>query len=127
VLDDGRLTDNKGRVVNFKNTIIIMTSNLGSHLIQDAYEQEKSDTEKAAEKAKLDVLALLKQKVRPEFLNRVDEIIMFAPLTRNDIKGIVSIQLQQLKKHVAENGLTISFSDYLIDFLIDQGYDSQFG
>ncbi|MFX9699958.1 AAA family ATPase, partial [Acinetobacter baumannii] len=82
------------------NTIIIMTSNLGSHLIQDAYEQEKSDTEKAAEKAKLDVLALLKQKVRPEFLNRVDEIIMFAPLTRNDIKGIVSIQLQQLKKHV---------------------------
>lgn len=127
VLDDGRLTDNKGRVVNFKNTIIIMTSNLGSHLIQDAYEQEKSDTEKAAEKAKLDVLALLKQTVRPEFLNRVDEIIMFAPLTRNDIKGIVSIQLQQLKKQVAENGLTISFSDYLIDFLIDQGYDSQFG
>ncbi|MEL4383089.1 AAA family ATPase, partial [Shewanella algae] len=85
---------------NFKNTIIIMTSNLGSHLIQDAYEQEKLDTEKAAEKAKLDVLALLKQTVRPEFLNRVDEIIMFAPLTRNDIKGIVSIQLQQLKKQV---------------------------
>jgi ATP-dependent Clp protease ATP-binding subunit ClpB len=127
VLDDGRLTDNKGRTVNFKNTIIIMTSNLGSHLIQDAYEQEKSDMEKAAEKAKIEVLALLKQTVRPEFLNRVDEIIMFAPLTRTDIKGIVSIQLQQLKRQVAENGLSISFSDYLIDFLIDQGYDSQFG
>ncbi|MBX9734718.1 MAG: AAA family ATPase, partial [Chitinophagaceae bacterium] len=127
VLDDGRLTDNKGRTVNFKNTIIIMTSNLGSHLIQDAYEQEKSDIEKAAEKAKIEVLALLKQTVRPEFLNRVDEIIMFAPLTRTDIKGIVSIQLQQLKKQVADNGLSISFSDYLIDFLIDQGYNSQFG
>ena len=127
VLDDGRLTDNKGRTVNFKNTIIIMTSNLGSHLIQDAYEQEKSDIEKATQKAKLEVLALLKQTVRPEFLNRVDEIIMFAPLTRTNIKGIVWIQLQQLKKQVAENGITISFSDYLIDFLIDQGYDSQFG
>ncbi|MEN9597774.1 MAG: ATP-dependent chaperone ClpB [Bacteroidota bacterium] len=127
VLDDGRLTDNKGRTVNFKNTIIIMTSNLGSHLIQDAYENEKDDLVHAAEKAKREVLGLLKQTIRPEFLNRVDEIIMFAPLTKKDIRDIVLIQLNQFKKQVLDNGITLSFSDYLIDFLIDQGHDLQFG
>ena len=128
VLDDGRLTDNKGRVVNFKNTIIIMTSNLGSHLIQEAYEGvADSGIEAAGEKAKVEVMNLLRQTIRPEFLNRVDEIIMFSPLAKSQLKGIVQIQLNDLKKLVAENGITINFSEYLIDFLIEQGYDPQFG
>ncbi len=128
VLDDGRLTDNKGRVVNFKNTIIIMTSNLGSHLIQEAYEGvADSGIEAAGEKAKVEVMNLLRQTIRPEFLNRVDEIIMFSPLAKSQLKGIVQIQLNDLKKLVAENGITINFSEYLLDFLIEQGYDPQFG
>ena len=128
VLDDGRLTDNKGRVVNFKNTIIIMTSNLGSHLIQDAFEGvDESGLEDAAEKAKADVMNLLRQTIRPEFLNRVDEIIMFSPLNKSQLRGIVQIQLNGLQKLVAENGIHIRFSDYLIDFLIEQGYDPQLG
>lgn len=128
VLDDGRLTDNKGRVVNFKNTIIIMTSNLGSHLIQDAFEGVgESGLEDAAEKAKADVMNLLRQTIRPEFLNRVDEIIMFSPLNKSQLRGIVQIQLNGLQKLVAENGIHINFSDYLVDFLIEQGYDPQLG
>jgi ATP-dependent Clp protease ATP-binding subunit ClpB len=128
VLDDGRLTDNKGRVVNFKNTIIIMTSNLGSHLIQAAFEGVNEDKlDQAADTAKEDVMNLLKQTIRPEFLNRVDEIIMFSPLAKNQLKGIVSIQLEGLKKLVAENGITIRFSEYLLDFLIENGYDPQLG
>lgn len=128
VLDDGRLTDNKGRVVNFKNTIIIMTSNLGSHLIQDAFEGvDESGLEDAAEKAKADVMNLLRQTIRPEFLNRVDEIIMFSPLNKSQLRGIVQIQLNGLQKLVAENGIHIRFSDYLIDFLIEKGYDAQLG
>ncbi len=128
VLDDGRLTDNKGRVVNFKNTIIIMTSNLGSHLIQDAFEGvEANGLEEAAEKAKVEVMQLLKQTIRPEFLNRVDEIIMFSPLSKKHLSGIVQIQLDNLKKLVAENGIQIHFSKYLVDFLIEQGYDPQLG
>ena len=128
VLDDGRLTDNKGRVVNFKNTIIIMTSNLGSHLIQDAYDGvAESGIEDAGEKAKLDVMNLLRQTIRPEFLNRVDEIIMFSPLAKTQLRGIVKIQLNDLKKLLMQNGITLNFSDYLIDFLIDQGYDPHFG
>lgn len=128
VLDDGRLTDNKGRVVNFKNTIIIMTSNLGSHLIQDAFEGvDESGLEDATEKAKADVMNLLRQTIRPEFLNRVDEIIMFSPLNKSQLRGIVQIQLNGLQKLVAENGIQIRFSDYLIDFLIEQGYDPQLG
>ncbi len=128
VLDDGRLTDNKGRVVNFKNTIIIMTSNLGSHLIQDAFEGvSESGLDDAAEKAKVEVMNLLKQTVRPEFLNRVDEIIMFSPLAKKQLRGIVQIQLNGLKKLVADNGIAINFSNYLIDFLIEQGYDPQLG
>lgn len=129
VLDDGRLTDNKGRVVNFKNTIIIMTSNIGSHLIQDAFEgiRNEFDLEAAEEKAKFEVMNLLKATIRPEFLNRIDEIIMFHPLMRNDIKGIIRIQLQNLQQLLAGSGIRIDFTDYAIDFLSEQGFDPQFG
>jgi len=128
VLDDGRLTDNKGRVVNFKNTIIIMTSNIGSHLIQDAFDGvDESNIDEATEKAKLEVMQLLRQTIRPEFLNRVDEIIMFQPLLRKEIRGIINIQLHNLKKLVAENGIELHFSDYALDYLVENGYDPQFG
>ena len=128
VLDDGRLTDNKGRVVNFKNTIIIMTSNIGSHIIQEAFENvNEKNVDDVTEKAKVEVMALLRQTVRPEFLNRVDEIIMFHPLMRKEIKGIISIQLDILRKLVAENGIQLQFSDYAIDYLAENGYDPQFG
>ena len=128
VLDDGRLTDNKGRVVNFKNTIIIMTSNIGSHLIQDAFEEvtDKNLEEKTA-LAKTEVMDLLKQTIRPEFLNRVDDIIMFSPLLRKQMASIVQIQLKQLKSLVAENGMQIEFTDYLVEYLSEQGFDMQFG
>ncbi len=128
VLDDGRLTDNKGRVVNFKNTIIIMTSNIGSHLIQDAFEKvNDANVEEVTDKAKVEVMNLLRQTIRPEFLNRVDEIIMFRPLMKRQIMGIVKIQLEELKKLTARNNINISFSDYLLEFLAEQGYDPQFG
>lgn len=105
-----------------------MTSNLGSHLIQAAFEGVNEDKlDQAADTAKEDVMNLLKQTIRPEFLNRVDEIIMFSPLAKNQLKGIVSIQLEGLKKLVAENGITIRFSEYLLDFLIENGYDPQLG
>ena len=128
VLDDGRLTDNKGRVVNFKNTIIIMTSNIGSHLIQDAFDGvNENNIEEANAKAKLDVMNLLRQTIRPEFLNRVDEIIMFQPLLKKEIAGIVKIQLNNLQKLVADSGIQLVFSDYALEFLADQGFDIQFG
>ncbi|MFT3824300.1 MAG: ATP-dependent chaperone ClpB [Chitinophagaceae bacterium] len=128
VLDDGRLTDNKGRVVNFKNTIIIMTSNIGSNLIQEAFENVTERTvEDATEKAKADVMNLLRETIRPEFLNRVDEIIMFHPLLKKEIRGIVDIQLEGLKKLVGQNGIRLQFSDYLVDYLAEQGYDPQYG
>ena len=128
VLDDGRLTDNKGRVVNFKNTIIIMTSNLGSHLIQDAFEQAEPDNlENAVAFAKSGVMNLLKQTIRPEFLNRVDEIIMFQPLSRKEVRKIIEIQLQSLEKLVGESGIALSFTPYAVDFLAEHGYDPQFG
>ena len=128
VLDYGRLTDNKGRVVNFKNTIIIMTSNIGSHLIQDAFEDvtDQNLEEKTAQ-AKTEVMDLLKQTIRPEFLNRVDDIIMFSPLLRKQMASIVQIQLKQLKSLVAENGMQIEFTDYLVEYLSEQGFDMQFG
>jgi ATP-dependent Clp protease ATP-binding subunit ClpB len=128
VLDDGRLTDNKGRVVNFKNTIIIMTSNLGSHLIQDAFEQAEPDNlENAVAFAKSGVMNLLKQTIRPEFLNRVDEIIMFQPLSRKEVRKIIEIQLHSLEKLVGESGIALSFTPYAVDFLAEHGYDPQFG
>lgn len=128
VLDDGRLTDNKGRVVNFKNTIIIMTSNIGSHLISDAFDGvSDAQLEDAAEKAKSDVMNLLRQTIRPEFLNRVDDIIMFQPLRKKQIEAIVKIQLRQLSDLVAKNGMQLEFSDYALEFLAEQGFDPQFG
>ena len=128
VLDDGRLTDNKGRVVNFKNTIIIMTSNIGSHLIQEAFEKvTEKNVDDVTEKAKVDVMSLLRDTIRPEFLNRVDEIIMFRPLMKKEIKGIIQIQLENLRKLVAENGIQLEFSDYTLDYLAENGYDPQYG
>lgn len=128
VLDDGRLTDNKGRVVNFKNTIIIMTSNLGSHIIQEAFENvDERNMEAVEEKTKVEVMALLRQTIRPEFLNRIDEIIMFHPLLKKEIRGIIKIQLKQLHDLLLENNIDLEFSDYLVDYLAENGYDPQFG
>ena len=128
VLDDGHLTDNKGRTVNFKNTIIIMTSNIGSHLIQDAFEDvDDSNVEEKTAQSKVEVMALLKQTIRPEFLNRVDEIIMFSPLLQKQMASIVKIQLNNLKLLVAENGMQVVFSDYLVEYLSEQGFDLQLG
>jgi len=118
VLDDGRLTDNKGRVVNFKNTIIIMTSNIGSHIIQDAFDGvNEKNVDEVTDKAKVEVMNLLRTTIRPEFLNRVDEIIMFRPLMKKEIRGIVKIQLDQLKKLVLQSGIQLVFTDYTIDYL----------
>lgn len=128
VLDDGRLTDNKGRVVNFKNTIIIMTSNMGSHLIQENFEDvSEANMDRVMDKTKTEVMALLKQTIRPEFLNRIDEVILFHPLLKSDIKNIIEIQLKQLKKSLEENGIDLEFSEYALDFLAENGYDPQFG
>jgi ATP-dependent Clp protease ATP-binding subunit ClpB len=128
VLDDGRLTDNKGRVVNFKNTIIIMTSNIGSHLIQDAFESvSENNVEEVTEKAKVEVMNLLRQTIRPEFLNRVDEIIMFRPLMKKQIMDIVKIQLAGLQAMTAKNQVELEFTDYLLELLAEQGFDPQLG
>lgn len=128
VLDDGRLTDNKGRVVNFKNTIIIMTSNMGSDIIQENFEHvNENNIESVVEKTRNEVINLLKQTIRPEFLNRIDEIIMFQPLLKNEIRGIIRIQLEQLKNLVVQSGIQLEFSDYLLDYLAENGYDPQFG
>jgi ATP-dependent Clp protease ATP-binding subunit ClpB len=128
VLDDGRLTDNKGRVVNFKNTIIIMTSNMGSQVIQDNFENiTEKNREEVVESTKAEVINLLRQTIRPEFLNRIDEIIMFQPLMKTEIKGIINIQLEQLKSLVAQSGIQLTFSDYTLDYLAENGYDPQFG
>lgn len=128
VLDDGRLTDNKGRVVNFKNTIIIMTSNMGSHIIQENFEKlNEKNKEEVVESTKAEVMELLRQSLRPELLNRIDEIIMFQPLMRNEIKGIILIQLEALKNLVAKNGINLQFSNYALDYLAEFGYDPQFG
>jgi ATP-dependent Clp protease ATP-binding subunit ClpB len=128
VLDDGRLTDNKGRVVNFKNTIIIMTSNMGSHIIQENFEKINEDNkEEVVEGTKAEVMNLLRQTIRPEFLNRIDEVIMFQPLMHKEIKGIIRIQLDQLKNLVAQSGIQLIFSDYAVDYLAENGYDAQFG
>ena len=128
VLDDGRLTDNKGRVVNFKNTIIIMTSNMGSQVIQENFEKvTEKNKEEIVDKTKLEVLNLLRQTIRPEFLNRIDEVIMFQPLMKNDIKGIITIQLEGLRKMLEPSGIDLQFSDYALEYLVENGFDPQFG
>jgi ATP-dependent Clp protease ATP-binding subunit ClpB len=128
VLDDGRLTDNKGRLVNFKNTIIIMTSNLGSHLIQEAFENvDEKDVDDVADKAKVEVMNLLKQTIRPEFLNRVDEIIMFQPLKKRELKKIIEIQLHIIQEMVKENQIDLTYTPYVLDYLSEHGFDPQFG
>ncbi len=128
VLDDGRLTDNKGRVVDFKNTIIIMTSNIGSHIIQNNFEGvDENNKEEIVDRTRLEVMELLKQTIRPEFLNRVDEIIMFQPLMRNDIRNIIRIQLENLRQLVTKNGIELKFSEYAVDYLAEHGFDPVFG
>lgn len=128
VLDDGRLTDNKGRVVNFKNTIIIMTSNMGSDIIQENFADvtEKNKDEIVA-RTKVEVMSRLRETIRPEFLNRVDEIILFQPLMKTEIRGIIRIQLETLKELVAHSGIQLRFTDYLVEFLGENGFDPQFG
>jgi ATP-dependent Clp protease ATP-binding subunit ClpB len=128
VLDDGRLTDNKGRLVNFKNTLIIMTSNLGSTMIHEAFENVTPATfEKARAKAKLNVLELLKQTIRPEFLNRIDETLLFLPLTKENVKEIVQIQLNQLINKLKENEIELVVSPEAFNWIATVGYDPFFG
>ncbi|CAM4041089.1 ATP-dependent chaperone ClpB [Flavobacterium branchiophilum] len=127
VLDEGRLTDNKGRLADFKNTIIIMTSNMGSQIIQDTFENLKGSVEAATEAAKVEVLGLLKQTVRPEFINRIDEIVMFTPLTNANIAQIVGLQLKSVTKMLAQQGITMDATPEAIQYLSQKGYDPQFG
>jgi ATP-dependent Clp protease ATP-binding subunit ClpB len=127
VLDEGRLTDNKGRLADFKNTIIIMTSNMGSQIIQDTFDNLKGRVEAATESAKVEVLGLLKQTVRPEFINRIDEIVMFTPLTPANIAQIVGLQLKSVTKMLAQQGITMDATPEAIDYLSQKGYDPQFG
>ncbi len=128
VLDDGRLTDNKGRMVNFKNTIIIMTSNLGSHIIQENFADLKDkDIDTVMDATKDQVTELLKQTLRPEFLNRIDDSILFHPLMKKEIKGIIRIQLQQLQKQLLAQGIDLQFTDYALDYLVQRGFDPQYG
>jgi ATP-dependent Clp protease ATP-binding subunit ClpB len=128
VLDDGRLTDNKGRVVNFKNTIIIMTSNLGSEIIHEKFDSAKpTELEKVTEQAKIEVLELLRQRIRPEFLNRIDETILFLPLTKENVKEIVSIQLEILKKQLREKALNLVITEDAFQFIATTGFDPYFG
>lgn len=128
VLDDGRLTDNKGRTVNFKNTIIIMTSNLGSSYIQSQFEKiNDQNHDQIVAETKTEVMNMLKKTIRPEFLNRIDEIIMFQPLNKDQIEQIVRLQINGIKKMLEENGVTLQMSDQAIDFIATAGYDPEFG
>jgi len=129
VLDDGRLTDNKGRVVNFKNTIIIMTSNTGSHIIQENFAELKDgqNLDKVIEATKDQVMEVLRQSLRPEFLNRIDDVIMFHPLMKKEIKGIIRIQLELLQKQLLTQGINLQFTDYALDYLVQRGFDPQYG
>ncbi len=128
VLDDGRLTDNKGRVVNFKNTIIIMTSNLGSGLIRENFERMNAGNhDEVIEQTKNQVFELLKQTIRPEFLNRIDELIMFAPLNESQIEQIVRLQISLIQKTLKENGIELNLTEAAIHFIADEGFDPQFG
>ena len=128
VLDDGRLTDNKGRMVNFKNTIIIMTSNMGSNVIRDNFaKMTPENRDETIEKTKQEVLDMLKQTIRPEFLNRIDETTMFTPLNRQEIEEIVGLQVKSVKKMLAANGITLEVTPKALAFLADEGYDPEFG
>lgn len=128
VLDDGRLTDNKGRVVNFKNTIIIMTSNLGSSLIRERMEGLTDDNRnEVIDATKYEVLEMLKKTIRPEFLNRIDEIIMFTPLNEKEILEIVGLQIKSIQKMLAKNGITLSVTQQALEYLGKEGYDPEFG
>ena len=128
VLDDGRLTDNKGRTVDFRNTIIIMTSNIGSHIIQENYAQlSKNNAEQVFERTRNQVFELLKQSIRPEFLNRVDEIIMFTPLNREEIKQIVLLQFERIKQMLAQNGVSIEISESAVEWITNIGFDPVYG
>jgi len=126
VLDEGRLTDNKGRLADFKNTIIIMTSNMGSDLIQERFEAVK-DPATAMEGAKIEVLALLRQTVRPEFLNRIDDIIMFTPLSKADILKIVELQLKNVSQMLLKQNIVLDATPEAMAYLAQKGYDPQFG
>jgi ATP-dependent Clp protease ATP-binding subunit ClpB len=126
VLDEGHLTDNKGRIADFKNTIIIMTSNIGSHIIQERFEAVK-DIDTAMESAKVDVLGLLKQTVRPEFLNRIDDTIMFTPLSKDNITEIVGLQLKNVTKMIAKQGITFDATEEAIKYLAEKGYHPEYG
>jgi ATP-dependent Clp protease ATP-binding subunit ClpB len=132
VLDDGRLTDNKGRVVNFKNSIIIMTSNLGSHLIQERFDSAQRDSDdnvdfETIEKTKEEVFGLLKQTLRPEFLNRIDEIVLFQPLNKKEIGKIVHYQLRSFNKMLEKRGIIMTATEDAINYLTNKGYDPSFG
>ncbi len=128
VLDDGRLTDNKGRMVNFKNTIIIMTSNMGSSLIRDNFAKMTPDNrEVTIENTKNEVIELLKQTIRPEFLNRIDEIIMFTPLDEAEIEEIVGLQIRSIQKMLSANGITLEVTPAALKFIAEEGYDPEFG
>ena len=128
VLDDGRLTDGKGRTVNFKNTILIMTSNVGSDIIQD-YMLKINDVnkEQALQDCKDAVLEVLKRSVRPEFLNRIDEVIMFEPLTPSDIRGILMLQISQIQQMLQEKGIVLEFAPAALDYLASKGFDIAYG
>ncbi len=128
VLDDGRLTDNKGRTANFKNTIIIMTSNMGSHVIQENFEEiNELNHDEVMAKTKNQVFDLLKKNIRPEFLNRIDDVIMFTPLSRDDVRDIVTLQFKGIQKQLEGNGIRISATEEALDWLAELGYDPQFG
>ncbi len=127
VLDEGRLTDNKGRLADFRNTIIIMTSNMGSQIIQEKFDNAGNDIQSATESAKIEVLNLLKQSVRPEFLNRIDEVVMFTPLTQQNIRKIVELQLRNVSKILAHQNITMDATPEAIDYLAFKGYEPEFG
>jgi len=128
VLDDGRLTDNKGRTVDFKNTIVIMTSNIGAHIIQERLKDlNEKNRDQVLETTNNEVYELLKQTIRPEFLNRIDEVIMFTPLQKNEIVDIVRLQVKSLQKMLANNSITIEVTDKAVEWIAQEGYDPQFG
>jgi ATP-dependent Clp protease ATP-binding subunit ClpB len=128
VLDDGRLTDNKGRTANFKNTIVIMTSNIGSDIIRDNFSRmTDANREDTIENTKNMVFEMLKQSVRPEFLNRIDETIMFQPLSAKDLRGIIRLQIEQLRETLAKQEITMDVTDEALDWLAEAGYNPEFG